>query len=151
VGIMTCETHGLVGFVETCSHVAKQIDDRTLPNGHRFRILSNFFVCDDCYNSLGFERFISLATLPLEEAIMVDHSSWDAFWAAYEAVGGYSALHALQSWSVQRAHRNARAPYPRFRSARLLTGLYSAFSNPVQERLGYGMANMRLISRDARW
>jgi hypothetical protein len=30
-----------------------------------------------------------------------------------------------------------------------LTGLYSAISNPVLERLGYGMANIRLISRDA--
>jgi hypothetical protein len=30
-----------------------------------------------------------------------------------------------------------------------LTGLYSAFSNPFLECLGYGMANMRLISRDA--
>jgi len=38
---------------------------------------------------------------------------------------------------------------PSLRSARVLTGLYLAFSNPVLERLGYGMANMRLISRDA--
>jgi hypothetical protein len=30
-----------------------------------------------------------------------------------------------------------------------LTGLYSAFSNPVLECLGHRMANMRLISRDA--
>jgi hypothetical protein len=30
----------------------------------------------------------------------------------------------------------------------VLTGLYSAFSNPVLGRLGYGMVNMRLISRD---
>jgi hypothetical protein len=28
-----------------------------------------------------------------------------------------------------------------------LTGLYSAFSNPLLERLGYGMANMRLAQR----
>jgi hypothetical protein len=30
----------------------------------------------------------------------------------------------------------------------VVTVLYSAFSNPVLERLGYGMASMRLISRD---
>jgi hypothetical protein len=35
------------------------------------------------------------------------------------------------------------------RSARVLTGLYSTFSNPVLEHLGYGTANMRLISRPA--
>jgi hypothetical protein len=40
-------------------------------------------------------------------------------------------------------------PLASLRSARVLTGLYSAFANPVLERLGYGMANMRLISRDA--
>jgi hypothetical protein len=28
------------------------------------------------------------------------------------------------------------------------TGLYSAFSNPVLGRLGFGMVNMRLISRE---
>jgi hypothetical protein len=36
---------------------------------------------------------------------------------------------------------------PSLRSARVLTGLYSAFSNPVLERLGYGMANMRPARR----
>jgi hypothetical protein len=32
----------------------------------------------------------------------------------------------------------------------VLTGLYSAFANPVPERLGYGMVNMRLSWRDAK-
>jgi hypothetical protein len=88
MGIMICETHGQVGFVETCSHVAKQIDDRKVPGGRRFRILTNLFVCDDCYNSLGFERSISLADLPPEEAVMVDDGRWEAFEAAYEAIEG---------------------------------------------------------------
>jgi hypothetical protein len=43
-----------------------------------------------------------------------------------------------------RAVRNTRQ-----RSARVLAGLYSAFANPALERLGYRMANVRLISRDA--
>jgi hypothetical protein len=30
---------------------------------------------------------------------------------------------------------------------RILTGLYSVFSSPVLDRLAYGMANMRLLSR----
>jgi hypothetical protein len=38
-------------------------------------------------------------------------------------------------------------PLASLRSARVLTGLYSAFSNPVQERLADGMANMRLARR----
>jgi hypothetical protein len=47
------------------------------------------------------------------------------------------------------SHTAAISPLTSLRSARVLTGLYSAFSNPVLERLGYGMANMRLISCDA--
>jgi hypothetical protein len=72
MGIMICKTHGRVGFVETCSHIAKQIDGRKLPNGRRLNILGNLFVCNNCFNSLGFERFMSLADLPFEEAIRVD-------------------------------------------------------------------------------
>jgi hypothetical protein len=88
MGIMICKTHGRVGFVETCSHVAKQIDDRKFPNGHRFTIGGNFFICDDCFNSLGFERFVSLAELPLDEAIMVDDGRLEAAEAAYNAIEG---------------------------------------------------------------
>ncbi len=88
MGIMICKTHGRVSFVETCSHVAKQIDEWKVPSGRRCRILGNLFVCDDCYNSLGFERFISLADLPLEEAVRVDDGRWEAFDAAYEAIEG---------------------------------------------------------------
>jgi hypothetical protein len=40
-------------------------------------------------------------------------------------------------------------PLASLRLARVLTGLYSAFANPVLERFGYGMANMRLVSPDA--
>src|SRR5262249_29376410 len=50
---------------------------------------------------------------------------------------------------MENAHRSDKSPSPSLRSARVLTGLDSAFSNPVPERLGHGMANMRLISRDA--
>jgi len=88
MGIIICEPHGRIGFVETCSHVAKQIDERKLPSGRRLTILSNLFVCDDCFHSLGFERFVSLARLPIEEAIDVDDGSWQAFEAAYEAIDG---------------------------------------------------------------
>ena len=55
----------------------------------------------------------------------------------------------LMPCAVKGAHSSEKPPSPRFASARVLTGLYSAFSNPALERLGYGMANMRLISRDA--
>ena len=88
MGITICKTHGRVGFVETCAHVAREIDDRQLPAGRRFTILGNLFVCDDCFNSLGFERCISLASMPLEEAVMINDGRWDAFQISYEAIEG---------------------------------------------------------------
>jgi hypothetical protein len=45
------------------------------------------------------------------------------------------------------AHSSDKPPSPRSPSARVLTGPLLGFGNPVLERLGYGMANMRLISR----
>jgi hypothetical protein len=92
MGIMICKRHGRVGFVETCSHVAKQIEDRKLPKGRRLTILGNLFVCDSCFNSLGFERFESLAELPLEEVIMVEDGRLEACKAAYMAIEGRRAF-----------------------------------------------------------
>jgi hypothetical protein len=88
MGIMICRTHGRVGFVETCSHIAKQICDRKPPKGRRLAVGNNFLVCDDCFNFLGFERSVSLADLPLEELIEVDDGRLQAFEAAYNAIEG---------------------------------------------------------------
>jgi hypothetical protein len=92
MGTMICKTHGRVGFVEICSHVAKQIDEGKAPSGHRLAILGNLFVCDDCFNSLGFERCMSLADLPIEEALDIDDGRWEAFHAAYKAIEGRSGF-----------------------------------------------------------
>jgi hypothetical protein len=89
---MICKSHGRVGFLETCLHIAKQIDDRKVPIGRRLTILGNLFICDECFNSLGFERFISLAHLPLENALEVDDGRWEAFESAYEGIQGRRAF-----------------------------------------------------------
>ena|SRR5579875_1147811 len=88
MGIMICETHGRVGFVETCSHVAKEIERKNAPSGHRLTIMGNLFVCSGCFNSLGFERFASLAELPLGEIVGVTDGRMEAFETAYEAIEG---------------------------------------------------------------
>ncbi|MGO1080937.1 hypothetical protein [Inquilinus sp. CA228] len=88
MGITICKIHGQAEIIETCSHVAEQIDAGTVPRGRRFSILSHMLVCDDCFSSLGFERFISLADLPVEEAIDVEDGRWEAFEAAYERMEG---------------------------------------------------------------
>jgi hypothetical protein len=85
---MICETHGRVGFVETCSHVAKQIDARKLPNGRRFTFLTQLMVCDECYSALGFDRVESLFGLPAEEVLNQDDHHWEAVRAAYEQIEG---------------------------------------------------------------
>ncbi len=88
MGIMICKTHGRVGFVETCSHVAREIDGGKVPSGQRLTIMGNLFVCDDCFNVLGFQRFASLADLPLEKIVEVNDGRMEAFEAAYEAIEG---------------------------------------------------------------
>jgi hypothetical protein len=70
VGITICKAHGRAGFVETCSHVAKQIDERKPPSGRRFFVLPlRLFVCDSCFTSSGLEQFAHLADLPWEEQL----------------------------------------------------------------------------------
>ncbi len=61
-----CKTHGRVlGIVETCSHVARQIHDGKSPQGHRVAFFGDLLVCDDCFKSLGFECFLGLTDLRL--------------------------------------------------------------------------------------
>ncbi len=88
MGITRCEIHGRIGFVEACTHIAKQIDARKLPNGHRLTIMGNIFVCEDCFICLGFERFASLASSPLAAVIRVDDGRMEAFEAAYNRIEG---------------------------------------------------------------
>jgi hypothetical protein len=93
---MICETHGRVGFVETCSHVAKQLRELEQPIGRRFTILGNLFICDECFSSLGFDRCISLANLPMEQAVAVEDGRWEAFDAAYSALEGRRSFFCLK-------------------------------------------------------
>ena len=88
MGSVICKTHGRVNFVETCSHVAKQIGSQQRPRGRRLTILGNFFVCDACFVSLGFDRLNDLDGLPPEEWADIDDARWKAFEAAYNAVEG---------------------------------------------------------------
>ncbi|MGK9231208.1 hypothetical protein KXS07_06225 [Inquilinus limosus] len=88
MGITICHVHGQAEIIETCSHVAERIDAGAAPRGRRFSILSHMLICDECFDSLGFERFISLADLPVEEAIDVDDGRWEAYEAACERLEG---------------------------------------------------------------
>jgi hypothetical protein len=71
--ISACATHGRAGTVETCSHIAKLIHERKRPNGRRLALHwgAPLLLCDACFESLGFEQFVSLSrdSLPLEEAL----------------------------------------------------------------------------------
>jgi len=104
MGIMICKTHGRVGFVETCLHIAKHIDAGKVPNGHRLTIIGNLFVCDDCFNSLGFQRFASLADLPLEKIVEVSDGRVEACQAAYEAIESKRAFCLKCVAELERQH-----------------------------------------------
>jgi hypothetical protein len=67
-----------------CSHIADQRDAGVAPPGRRLTIFGNLLICDDCFNSLGFDKFISLTDLPLEERF--DDIRWEAFETAYQAL-----------------------------------------------------------------
>ena len=85
---MICKTHGRVGFVEICSHVAKELGRGKMPNGHRQAIIGNLFICNDCFDTLGFQNFASLAELPLEQIVEVTDGRLEAYEAAYKAIAG---------------------------------------------------------------
>jgi len=90
MGITICNIHGRSGLVEACSHVAKEIDGGKVPNCHRLMIMGSLFVCDDCFNTLGFQRFASLSGPSTEEnmKIWVNDSRMDTFETAYNAIEG---------------------------------------------------------------
>jgi len=86
MGIMICETHGRVNFVEACSHIAKQIGSQQRAHGRRLAIMGNLFVCEACFASLGFDRFNDLDGVPPEALADVNDARWGAFEAAYDAL-----------------------------------------------------------------
>jgi hypothetical protein len=75
MGIVLCDIHGHGAIVETCRHVAEQIDSGMRPTGQRFTVLTELFICDDCFETLGFERFRRFLNLPAEEFIDIDDAS----------------------------------------------------------------------------
>jgi hypothetical protein len=88
MGITICETHERSGFLETCPHVAEEIDHGRVPRDHRFGLMGYLFVCDDCFNAFGFQSFASLAELPLEDIIDVTDGRLEAYEKAYDAIEG---------------------------------------------------------------
>ncbi|UFZ05784.1 hypothetical protein LQG66_05585 [Bradyrhizobium ontarionense] len=88
MGLIICQTHGRAAIIETCGHVAQQIEQRMAPTGHRLTILGHLFVCDACFDELGFDRFASLTEMPIEEAIDVDDGRWQLYEAAYDRLAG---------------------------------------------------------------
>lgn len=83
MGIMICPKHGRSEFIEGCSHVSGQIAAGNSPKGRRFDILGHLFICDACFESLGFNKCIGLA-----DAAGPSFEADDPRWAAYDAAYG---------------------------------------------------------------
>jgi hypothetical protein len=88
MGVMICEKHGRAHFVETCLHIAKDIDEGRVPSGHRFNVLGDYFLCDRCFSLLGFERLSAMFDLAHDEVVEMDEELWKRFYAAYDAIEG---------------------------------------------------------------
>jgi len=59
-----------------------------MPVGHRFLLLGKLFICSECFNSLGYERFMSLTALPLEEQWALDLDLFAEIDANYNRIEG---------------------------------------------------------------
>ena len=89
MGVMICEKHGRVGFVETCAHIGAEVTAGRMPGGHRLDIAGEIWLCADCYQKLEFGRFANLAGLPLEELVCrVDDDLYEASKEAYARIEG---------------------------------------------------------------
>lgn len=86
MSVMDCDVHGQVGLVETCSHIAEQLNLGNVPTGRRFRVFCDTFVCDHCYETHGFERLSFIFGLPPELIIDVDDDVWGSLEKAYESI-----------------------------------------------------------------
>jgi hypothetical protein len=88
MGIVLCDIHGHGAIVEACEHIAEQIDRGLSPTGHRFALLADLFICHDCFDALGFERFRSFFDLPVDEFLDIDDGSIAPLEKAYEGIKG---------------------------------------------------------------
>jgi hypothetical protein len=83
VGIIICKKHGQAGIVETCQHVANEIDNKRYG---QFHYAGTLLVCEECLHQYHLERFEnnSLALGHGIFGILEDEELTDAFFDIYE-------------------------------------------------------------------
>jgi hypothetical protein len=94
MGIMICPKHGRSEFVETCSHIAAEIEMGGFPSGRRFDVLGHLLVCEVCFSSLGFDKCEGLA-----DAAGPAFDARDARWDIYDAA--YAAIEDIQGFCLK--------------------------------------------------
>ncbi len=96
MGITNCSTHGRSQIVETCAHIAAQVDNNKRPQGHRVDVLGNLLLCRDCFKGLGFQNIIDLLDISMLER--VNDGRMDAYEKAYDALEGTRifCLHCIE-------------------------------------------------------
>jgi hypothetical protein len=92
MGIMICETHGRVGFVETCSHIAKMLDAgrarRTVTTADFFWRDPTCVYATAATSRLNLKGFASLADLQLNEIANITDGRLEAFEEDHKAIKG---------------------------------------------------------------
>ena len=73
MGITHCSIHGRSEIVETCVHIAEQVDSGKHPSGHRFNILGNVFLCQECFENMGLPSIAGLLDIPLPDHTEDEH------------------------------------------------------------------------------
>src|SRR5580698_8845151 len=57
MGIMICSKHGRSGFVEVCTHVARDLDQGQYGEYESLSLMGNLILCRGCYTTTGFDNF----------------------------------------------------------------------------------------------
>ena len=108
MGIVRCNVHEHGAIVETCRHIGAQIHQGISPAGHRFAVLSELFLCDDCFNTLGFGPLRRFFNLPIGELLDIDEASSTALDRAYDSIEGRCIFCAECIAEIERQQPSSR-------------------------------------------
>jgi hypothetical protein len=115
MGIVICEAHGRAGLVETCLHVAKEIDNRRYG---QFYHAGTLLVCEECLHKYHLERFEDnvLAAKGIFR-IWDNDELLEAYFEAYEQIQDRTVhcSECIAVAKVEQARRNGEDdPFPTY-------------------------------------
>ncbi len=88
MGRVQCSKHGMAGIIETCAHVAEDLDRSLLGDFTQVAILGKLLLCPACMQAGGFKKFA--AKLEDWQSLLAKENDelWTEYVAQYERVPG---------------------------------------------------------------